>query len=467
MFKIAIIGRPNVGKSTLFNKLVGRAFAITDDIPGVTRDRKEAQAQIGPIQFLAIDTAGLENETANDSLEKRMFEQTALGVDDADLCLLVIDSKTGVTNKDYYFAEWLRKQEKKVVLVANKCENSRVDAENSWGKEYFKLGFGSPIGISAEHKLGFGDLYDKIEPHYEKYQETFAHLELEEKDFGKKSRIDEDDYSNADLQVAIIGRPNSGKSTLLNQILGEERLITGPEAGITRDSIAIDHNFRGKKIRFIDTAGIRKKAQINQKLEKLSAADSLRALRFAQVAILMLDANSLLDHQDMALAGAVLKEGRAIIFAINKIDMVKGDKEVFLRKVRLQLQQLFAEVEGAAIIGISAKSGYHVENLLDHVLESYEQWQMHITTNKLNDWLRLAEGKHAPKMMKGKVTKLKYITQIKKRPPTFAIFTNHIKAVEGDYQRYLVNTLRQHFGLTMTPIRMVVRKSENPFAPKK
>lgn len=458
MFKIAIIGRPNVGKSTLFNKLVGKAFAITDDLPGVTRDRKEAYAQIGPIQFLAIDTAGLENENANNSLEKRMFEQTALGVDDADLCLFVIDAKAGVTNKDFYFAEWLRKQEKKVVLVANKCENSQADAENSWGKEYFRLGFGAPIGISAEHKLGFGDLYEKIEPHYEEYEKNFSHLQATE---------DEADAENADLQVAIIGRPNAGKSTLLNQILGEERLITGPEAGITRDSIAIDHVYRGKKIRFIDTAGIRKKTQITKKLEKLSTADSLRALRFAQVAILLLDANSLLDHQDMALAGEVLKEGRAIVFAINKIDMVKGDKEVFLRKVRVQLQQLFAEVDGAAILGISAKSGYHVENLLDFVLKSYEQWQKHIPTNKLNDWLRVAEANHAPKMIKGKITKLKYMTQIKKRPPTFAVFTNHLKAVEGDYQRYLVNALRQNFELQMTPIRMVVRKSENPFAPKK
>ncbi len=456
MFKIAIIGRPNVGKSTLFNKLVGKAFAITDDIPGVTRDRKEAQAQIGPIQFLAIDTAGLENENANDSLEKRMFEQTALGVDDADLCLFVVDAKAGVTNKDYYFAEWLRKQEKKVVLVANKCENSNADSENSWGKEYFKLGFGAPTGISAEHKLGFGDLYEKIEPHFEEYEKNFSHLQM----------VDEAENENADLQVAIIGRPNAGKSTLLNQILGCERLITGPEAGITRDSIAIDHVYRGKKIRFIDTAGIRKKAQITKKLEKLSSADSFRALRFAQVAILLLDANSLLDHQDMALAGEVLKEGRAIVFAINKIDTVKGDKEVFLRKVRKQLQQLFAEVDGAAILGISAKSGYHVEDLLDYVLKSYEQWQKHIATNKLNDWLRVAEAAHAPKMIKGKVTKLKYITQIKKRPPTFAVFTNHLKAVEGDYQRYLVNALRQNFGLEMTPVRMVVRKSENPFAKK-
>ena len=252
MFKIAIIGRTNVGKSTFFNKLVGKSFAITDDAPGVTRDRKEARAQIGPIEFLAIDTAGLENENADESLERRMFEQTELAIVDADLCLFVVDAKVGVTNKDYYFAEWLRKQEKKVVLVANKCENFTSETV-SWAKEYFKLGFGEPIGISAEHKLGFGDLYEKIEPHYEEYQKHFG--ELEE----SRRHIYEE---NADLQVAIIGRPNAGKSTLLNKILGEERLITGPEAGITRDSIAIDYEFQGKRIRFIDTAGIRKKVNI-------------------------------------------------------------------------------------------------------------------------------------------------------------------------------------------------------------
>lgn len=462
MFKIAIIGRPNVGKSTLFNKLVGKAFAIADDIAGVTRDRKIAQGKIGPIEFIAIDTAGLENEVADKSLEKRMFDQTALAVDEADLCLFVIDAKSGVVNKDYYFAEWLRKQEKKVVLVANKCENSSFDAENSWGKEYFRLGFGAPIGISAEHKLGFGDLYEKIVPHYEEYQKNFGHLQLQ----NANQDVENSDEA-PDLQIAIIGRPNAGKSTLLNQIIGKERVITGPEAGITRDAIAVDYQFKDKKIRFIDTAGIRKKSNITQKLEKLSTSDSLRALRFAQVAILVLDANSLLDHQDMALANEVIKEGRAIVFAINKIDTVKIDKEVFLRQVRAQLQKLFSEVDGAAILGISAQSGYNVEKALDFALKTYDQWQKRIPTNKLNDWLRTAEAAHSPKMLKGKATKLKYITQIKMRPPTFAVFTNHIKAVEGDYQRYLVNGLRQHFGLTLTPVRLHVRKSDNPFAKKK
>lgn len=452
MFKIAIIGRPNVGKSTLFNKLVGKSFALTDDTPGVTRDRKEARANIGPIEFIAIDTAGLEDQVTEKSLEKRMFEQTSFAIDDADLCLFVVDGKAGITNKDHYFAKWLRKQDAKVVLVANKCEN--FNSDSNFGSEFFKLGFGAPIGVSAEHKLGFGDLYEKIAPHYEEYQKNFAELE-EEAD------------SKSDLQIAIIGRPNAGKSTLLNQILGKERMITGPEAGITRDAIAIDHEFKGHKIRFIDTAGIRRKSNITEKLEKLSSTDSFRAIRFAQVIILLIDANSTMDHQDMALAGEVLKEGRALVFAINKIDEVTMDKEVFLKKVRAQIQQIFAEIDGAGIVGISAKTGYNVEKLMNFAIKTYEQWQIKLPTSKLNTFLREAELAHAPKLVKGKATKLKYITQIKTRPPTFAVFTNHLKAVEGDYQRYLVNSLRKFFDLNMTPIRLHVRKSDNPFAKKK
>lgn len=451
MFKIAIIGRPNVGKSTLFNKLVGKSFAITDDTPGVTRDRKEARGQVGDIEFLAIDTAGLEDQVDEKSLEKRMFEQTSFAIDDADLCLFVVDGKAGITNKDHHFAKWLRKQEAKVILVANKCEN--FNSDSNFGSEFFKLGFGAPIGISAEHKLGFGDLYEKIAPHFNEYQKNFSHLE--------------NDEEKSDLQIAIIGRPNAGKSTLLNQILGKERMITGPEAGITRDAIAIDHEFKGQKIRFIDTAGIRRKSSITQKLEKLSSSDSFRAIRFAQVIILLIDANATMDHQDMALAGEVLKEGRALVFAINKIDEVTIDKEVFLKRVREQIQKLFAEIDGAAIVGVSAKTGYNVEKLLNFAVKTYEQWQIKIPTSKLNAFLRQAEISHSPKMMKGKMTKLKYITQIKTRPPTFAVFTNHIKAVEGDYQRYLVNSLRKVFDLNLTPIRLYVRKSDNPFDRKK
>ncbi len=452
MFKIAIIGRPNVGKSTLFNKLIGKSFAITDNIPGVTRDRKEGVAKLGPLEFMAIDTAGLENEITDKSLEKRMMAQTEAAVADADLCLFVVDGKEGVINKDFYFAQWLKKLNKKTVLIANKCENL---SEEVFGNEYYKLGFGKPIGLSAEHKLGFGDLYEKIAPEIEEYEKNFSDLES----------VNEDEKSA--LQIAIIGRPNAGKSTFLNNILGQERLITGPESGITRDSIAVDCQIMGQKIRFIDTAGIRKKSNITEKLEKLSTLDSFRAIRFAQIVILLIDCNSLLDHQDMALAGEILREGRGLIFAINKIDSVSGDKEVFLREVRKQIQSLLPEIEGAPIVGVSAKTGYNIEKTLEFALATYQQWQSYIPTNQLVEWLKMAEAKHPPRLFKGRAIKLKYATQIKKRPPTFAVFTNHIKPLEGSYERYLVNSLREYFNLKLTPIRLVLRKSENPFADKK
>ncbi len=446
MFKIAIIGRPNVGKSTLFNKLVGRSIAITDDTPGVTRDRKEAKGKLGPLEFMVIDTAGLENKISEKSLEKRMVEQTEVAVSDADLCLFVVDAKEGITNSDLHFAQWLRKLGKKTVLLANKCESR---GEQNFDGEYYKLGFGEPTGISAEHKLGFGELYEKIAPAIEAYEEVFEEVE------------------SSDLQVAIVGRPNAGKSTFLNKILGQDRLITGPEAGITRDAISLNYEFKGKKIRLIDTAGIRKKANITQKLEKLSSLDSFRALRFAQVVILLIDCNSLLDHQDMALAGEIVREGRGLVFAINKIDTVKGDKEVFMRDVRQRIQALFPQIDGAAILATSGQTGYNVEKSLDFALETYEQWQTYIPTSKLVEWLKIATAEHSPKLHKGNAIKLKYATQIKRRPPTFAIFTNHIKPLEGAYERFLVNHLREFFSLKLTPIRLVLRKSENPFEGRK
>ncbi len=465
MLKIAIIGRPNVGKSTLFNKLVGKKFAITDDYAGVTRDRKEARARLGDIDFTAIDTAGLENEIKGNALTQKMVEQTNFAVIDADLCLFVVDGREGVIAKDQHFARWLHKIGKKTVLVVNKCENSRKDG---WDNSYFGLGFGEPVGISAEHNLGFGDLYERVFVIVEKIEKDLEDggMVRTGRDLSVQEVSNDEEESAAPLQIAIIGRPNAGKSTLLNQILKQERMITSDIAGTTRDSIAIDHEYKGQKIRFIDTAGIRRKANIQENLEKLSVSDSFRALRFAQVAIVLLDANCAMDKQDMALAGEVLKEGRALIFAVNKIDIVTGDREVFMREVRKQLQQLFAEIDGACILGISAKSGYNVEKLLDYCLQTYKQWQIRITTAKLNDWLRVAESYHGPKLYKGKETKLKYMTQIKTRPPTFALFTNNPKAVDGEYARYLSNSLRKYFDLTLTPVRLLLKKSQNPYSKK-
>lgn len=453
MFRIAIIGRPNVGKSTLFNKLVGKNFALTDDLPGLTRDRKEAQGKLGSLEFIVIDTAGLENNLIENSISQKMVEQTEFAVGDADLCLFVVDAKSGIQNDDLHFANWLRKSNKPILLIANKCENFN---EEIFSKEYYRLGFGKPIAISAEHKLGFGDLYDQLSLKIEKYQQDFLELENQEQD-----------SKNHDLQIAVIGRPNAGKSSFLNQILQKDRLITGPQPGITRDAIAIDHAYKNHIIRFIDTAGIRKKTNIDHKLEKLSVLDSYRAIRFAQVVILMIDANSILDHQDVALAGQVLKEGRVLLFAINKIDCVKIDKEVFMRQVRQQIQNLFPEISGAPILGVCALSGYNVNKILDLAIESYQQWQKQISTSKINDWLEYAKTQHSPKMHKGKPVKLKFATQIKTRPPTFAVFTNHPQVLNGDYQRYLVNSLRQYFELSLTPIRLYLRKSENPYAEKK
>jgi GTP-binding protein len=450
MFRLAIVGRPNVGKSTLFNKLVGKSFAITSNVAGTTRDRKEYIGNIADLEFVVIDTAGLEQDLKTEILAERMLEQTRLAISGADACFFLVDAKVGILPTDVMFANWLRKLNKPTQLLVNKAENF---SDYVFDKEFYKLGFGKPVAISAEHKLGFDQLYYFLSPLISAYEQSFSALQ--------------DEQQKNLLQIAIIGRPNAGKSSLLNYILQENRLLTGPEAGITRDSISVDWQINGNPVRFIDTAGIRKKTNISQDLEKLSVLDSYRAIRFSQVVILLIDANTLLDHQDVALAGQVLREGRALIFAINKIDTVQIDKEQFIRQVRSQLQQIFAEIDGAPILGISAKNGYNVAKLLDLSWQTFNQWQTYLNTSKLCIWLQDAVKNHQPKLHKGISTKLKYATQIKSNPPTIAVFTNHIKAVVGDYQKYLVNSLREYFNLKLTPIRLVIRKSDNPFANKK
>ncbi len=449
-FTIAIIGRPNVGKSTLFNKLVGKSFAIVNDVAGVTRDRNEAMANLGPIEFKVIDTAGLESDVVDGDLESRMISQTKAAVMDADLSIFVVDYKSGVTPVDIHFATWVKQEKIPAILVVNKCDNNEGEI---FEKEYYRLGLGQAVGISAEHKAGFNLLYDMIEPFYDKYQKDFGALEED-----LIANIDKEKF----IQIAVIGRPNSGKSTFLNQLIGKDRLITGPEAGITRDSIAIDWEFKDYQIRLIDTAGIRKKGNITAKLEELSLLDSFRAIRYAQIVVMLIDVNIAFDHQDLAIAQMAIKEGRGIVFAINKFDLIK-DKKPVLDELKYKIEKSLPNVVGSPLIPISALTGDNVVKVMQNVIKVYEQWTKYVSTTKLNEWIRHAEENHAPIMVKGKPAKLKYITQAKKRPPTFVLFTNYPKAIKGAYEKYLINSLRKFFNLKLIPIRLLIRKSDNPF----
>ena len=360
----------------------------------------------------------------------------------------MVDGREGINNIDFYFAKWLREKNKDVILIANKRDGNEGEI---FDKEYYRLGFEGAIAISAEHKEGFHFLYEKILPFYQKYQEKYGAIEEELK-------------KNADkkLQIAVIGRPNAGKSTFLNKILGKNRLITGPEAGITRDSIAIDYEFEKRQIRFIDTAGIRKKSNITQKLEKFSLEDSFRAINYAQIVILLIDANHAIDHQDLAIANIVVKEGRGLVIGVNKMDLI-DDPEFFIKKTREKLAISMPEISTIPIVGISAKSGFNIDKLLKFSFIVFDQWQKYITTAKLNEFLQHAKDHHQPIMVKGKEAKIKYITKAKKNPPTFVIFTNHQKAIKGSYERYLKNSIREFFGLEMVVIRLIIKKSENPY----
>lgn len=454
--KVAIVGRPNVGKSTLFNRLVGKRIALVDDQPGVTRDRREGLARLGDLDFLVIDTPGLE-EAPIEALEGRMRQQTDIAIYEADVCLFLIDARAGVTPLDETFADILRAGGKPVILVANKMEGHGGD---SGFYDAWSLGLDEPVGISAEHGEGLGDLYAALQPHIDHEDASVD---------GKAEEIAWDDPLKP-LRVAIIGRPNAGKSTLVNKLIGEDRMLTGPEAGITRDSIGVEWSWddgeRDWPVKLFDTAGMRRRAKVQEKLEKLSVSDSLRAIIFSEVVVLMFDALTPLEKQELSLADLCFREGRALVLVANKWDLVIDRDEAY-RDLREKVDRLLPQVPGVPIVRLSAKSGLGVKSLMPAVTKVYRDWNARIKTPDLNDWLEEATGRHTPPAVAGRRIKFRYIAQTKTRPPTFVAQCSRAEAVPESYRRYLINSIRESFGIPAVPIRLILNKQENPYENKK
>jgi len=468
-FTLAIVGRPNVGKSTLFNRLVGKRLALVDDQPGVTRDLREGAAKLGLMRFTIIDTAGLE-EAADDSLQGRMRQLTERAVAMADACLFLIDARAGVTPADEVFASILRKTSAHVILAANKCEGRAAEPGLI---EAFALGLGEPVALSAEHGQGLVDLAQALEPLAEKYavrsnDEPETNVDLSEgDDFDPDAEVPLLTPGKP-LQIAVVGRPNAGKSTLVNKILGEERLLTGPEAGITRDAISVRTDWMGTDMRIFDTAGIRKKARVQEKLEKLSVADGLRAVKFAEVVVLLLDVNGSFEQQDLRLADLAEREGRAVVIAVNKWDL-EDEKQAKLRILREKLDRLLPQLRGTPMVMVSALTGKGLDRLHAAILSAYEKWNIRISTARLNRWLTSMLEGHPPPAPGGRRLRLRYMTQVKTRPPSFVVMCSHPDAVPVSYTRYLVNGLRADFDMPGTPIRLFLRSQsdKNPFRNKK
>ena len=465
-FSLAIVGRPNVGKSTLFNRLVGKRIALVDDQPGVTRDLREGDAKLGHLRFLAIDTAGLE-EATDESLQGRMRKLTESAIGLADVCLFVIDARVGVTSLDHFFADILRKKAKHVIVAANKSEGRAADPGFL---DSFSLGLGEPLRISAEHGEGMADLLSELVPLQKKLfqEDSYASPEVDidnEEDDLSEYRLP---TKERPLQVAVIGRPNSGKSTLINKIIGEERLLTGPEAGITRDAISIQLDWQGIPMRVFDTAGMRKKAKINNKIEKLSVGDGLRAIKFAEVVVVLLDAAIPFEQQDLRIAGLAEREGRSVVVAVNKWDVEKNKQEK-LRNMREAFQRLLPELRGAPLVTVSAKNGRGIDRLNNEIMKSHKIWNKRIATSPLNIWLSEMIAAHPPPAPNGKRIKLRYITQAKSRPPGFVVMCSNPSKLPTSYSRYLVNGLREAFDLPGTPIRLTMRSQadKNPFKNRK
>ena len=461
-FTLAIVGRPNVGKSTLFNRLTGKKLALVDDRPGVTRDRREGEARLGELRFTVIDTAGLEDAKTG-TLEARMRQQTEIAITQADMVLMLVDARTGLLPEDRYFADLIRKSPHEVVLAANKYEGDKAEVGFL---EAYELGFGEPIGLSAEHGHGIGELYDRVKAAMGS-EAGFFEEEEDDEAFDPDNPFEVD--PDVPLRVAILGRPNAGKSTLINHMLGEERMLTGPEAGITRDAIGIDWQWQEgdqkRPIKLWDTAGIRRKSRVSEKLEKLSVADALRAVKFAEIVVLLIDADTPFDKQDVQLADLVEREGRAMVIAINKWDL-KLDRNKVREIIRDKLEFALPRLRGIPVITMSAKTGKGVERLMPAVIRQHEIWNGRVPTARLNKWLADAIARHAPPADKGRPVRLRYVTQAKARPPTFAAFSSRGHAVPESYIRYLINSLRETFDLQGVPIRFFIRKGKNPYDDK-
>ncbi len=453
-FTAAILGRPNVGKSTLFNRLIGKRLAIVDDVPGVTRDRREGNAAIADLKFRVFDTAGLD-DAKKGTLEARMSAQSEEAARMADVILFVIDARAGITSTDKDLATKVRKLGKPVILLANKTESRAVHANVG---EAYTLGLGEPIAISAEHGEGLDDIYEALLP----YGKIEAEVEEEESFERFDPDAEPEDRSKKPLKLAIIGQPNAGKSTLVNAMLDEERMLTGPEAGITRDAISNAWAWRGRDIELWDTAGIRRKSRVQQKIEKLAVADALRAINFAECVVVMLDATTEIERQDLALCDLVGREGRAVVLALNKWDAV-DDKNKKMRDVDSKLEDVLPDIRGVLVVTLSAKQGRGIDQLMTAVMKADKRWNARVSTGKLNAWLEGMLQRNAPPAPSGRRIKIRYGTQVNARPPTFALFGNQLKKLPETYLRYLRNGLRESFDLNGTPIRFNLRGGKNPY----